>query len=94
MMHFLAGFALGFLVYWILFASGHVFKAAKSRASVMLWVIVLVFTLGVAWEAFEYVNAITDSHEGYIQDTVNDLILDSCGGALAVLLASRRKRNG
>ncbi len=92
MMHFLAGLSLGFLVYWVLFASGHFFKGPKRRAFILVLVVASVFVLGVVWEVFEYANAITDSHEGYIQDVVNDLILDSCGGALAALLASSRRR--
>jgi hypothetical protein len=91
MMHFLAGVALGFLVYWVLFASAHFFTSPKRRAFVLAWVIVPVFALGVAWEVFEYANGITDSHEGYAQDTVNDLILDTCGAALAALMATSRR---
>lgn len=93
MMHFLAGATLGFFVYWFLFVSGHGVKGARSRRAIMFWVVFIVLVLGLAWEVFEYVNAIADSHEGYMKDTVNDLILDSCGAALAALVATRRKRN-
>jgi hypothetical protein len=94
MMHSLTGFIVGFFAYWFLFASGHAFKAGKSRAFMLVWIVSIAFAIGFAWEFLEYANGITDSHEGYLQDTVNDLILDSCGAALAVLAATKRKKNG
>jgi hypothetical protein len=60
----------------------------------LAWIIIPVFIIGFGWEIFEYTNGITDSHEGYLQDTVNDLILDSCGAALAALIVTRKKSNG
>lgn len=94
MMHFLAGVTLGFFAFWILFRSGIIFGEEKRASLIILSVLLPVFLLGVAWEVFEYTNGITDSHEGYRLDTMNDLILDSCGAVFAALIAGRKKRHG
>lgn len=94
MMHFLAGFALGFGVFWGLFRSGHLFKGAERPMFMIFSVLLVVFVLGVGWEIFEYVNGIDDSHEGYRKDVINDLVLDSAGAVLAAILALGRRRHG
>ncbi len=94
LMHFLAGVVGGFAAYWVLFKSGHFYSDTQVRVWVLiLAVFVCVLIAGVAWEVFEYVNGITDSHEGYRVDVINDLILDSAGGVLAALLSLRKRHS-
>lgn len=92
-MHFLAGLALGFASFWGLFQSGIIFRSQRGAGFMIGSVFLSVFVIGAGWEVFEYMNGFTDSQEGYVQDTVNDLILDSCGALLAALVASRKKRH-
>lgn len=93
MMHFLTGFMLGLFIYWGLFASGLFVRTPASARRVVWTVFLCVFAIGVAWEIFEYVNGLTQTIEGYKLDTMNDLILDSCGGILAALITTG-KRHG
>lgn len=90
-MHSLAGIIGGFATYWTLFSSGNFFSRSNSRRVIIWSVVILVFIAGVAWEIFEYKNGFTDSHEGYVLDTLNDLILDTTGALIAVLLSLRRR---
>lgn len=93
-MHFLVGTTGGFSLYWGFFYSGLVFpRPFKSRALSVFLVFACVMTVAVGWEIFEYRNGITDSSEGYVLDTINDLILGGTGGMLAALIASRKKEN-
>lgn len=94
LLHFSVGFTGGLSLYWGFFETGLIFKAPKTRAFCIVAVTLGVFAWGVAWEVFEYAYGITDSHEGYVQDTVNDLILDTSGAVLAALIATRKKRHG
>jgi len=87
-MHFLAGFAGGFVAYWFFMRSG----LFLQRRIFSVFVVVLI--VGVAWEFFEYFNGITDSHEGYALDVTVDLILDSAGAILAGFIAKRISSNG
>ena len=53
----------------------------------ILFVTVLVFTIGVAWEIFEYVYDL----QGDKIDTAWDLIMDSLGVIAAYLLTARSR---
>ena len=92
MMHFLAGFVLGLTGYWLLFKSGLFFTSLYKPVFMILTLFIAVFILGAAWEVFEYTNGMTNSHEGYKVDVLNDLTLDSAGTVLAVLLATRKRK--
>ncbi len=95
LMHFLVPLTGGFGIYWGLFHSGLIFRQRfESRALTIIFVFVCVMVIGVGWEVYEYAFDITDSHEGYMADTVNDLLLDSSGALLAVVLASKKKNHG
>ena len=95
LVHFFIGFTGGLGLYWGLFYSGLFFKGElESRAHAVVWTLFCVMLWGGAWEYFEYFFAITDSHEGYLLDTINDLVLDGCGGALGALLASYKRKDG
>ncbi|KKU20482.1 MAG: hypothetical protein UX31_C0039G0012 [Candidatus Nomurabacteria bacterium GW2011_GWA1_46_11] len=41
------------------------------------------------WEIFEYANGLTQSTEKYSLDVVHDLLSDSLGAILALLIARR-----
>ena len=90
--HFLAGFAGGLAAYWILYHSG-IGRATlpHSSANSIFVVTACVLVAGLGWEYLEYYLNLTDSHEGYILDVVNDLILDGSGGALAALIGLRKR---
>jgi|SRR3989344_3010810 len=89
--HFFVGFTGGLGLYWGLFYSGLFFKAElENKKHAIFLVFFCVMIWGVSWEIFEYVYGIIDSHEGYILDTVSDLILDGSGGILASILALRK----
>jgi hypothetical protein len=93
-MHFLGGLTGGLAAYWTLFHSGHLFKRGlKSDFAAVLLVFACVMAAGVAWEVFESVNGIIDSHEGHALDVMNDLILDGAGAVLAAMIGLR-KRHG
>ena len=92
MMNFLAGFVLGLTGYWLLFKSGLFFTSLYKPVFMILTLFIAVFILGAAWEVFEYTNGMTNSHEGYKVDVLNDLTLDSAGTVLAVLLATRKRK--
>lgn len=89
-MHFLAGLSGGLITYWVLAESG-VFPnfVGRRMTDYMVAVFICVMLVGIAWEIFEYTNGITQSHEGYIVDTMIDLILDGAGAILAVYIGTR-----
>ena len=93
MMHFLAGLTGGFASYWVIFHSGLFFKTPQKVSFVILSVLLCMLIAGVAWEVLEYTHGLTDSHEGYRLDTMNDLILDSAGAVLAALIATRKRKS-
>ncbi len=90
LMHFLAGIIGGLSAYWVLFCSGRLLsKHDISRKTSVLIVLACMMVVGVGWEVFEYMYDIAGSGEGYVLDTMNDLVLDGCGAALAVIMATR-----
>lgn len=93
LMHFTVGVTVGLISYWVLFYSGLLFDDLRGKWFRILAVAACILVAGVAWEVFEYVYGITDSHEGYVLDTVNDLILDVAGAVLPVLIVLRKRNN-
>ncbi len=92
LMHFLVAFTGGLGLYWGFFHSGIIFQGEwPSRALAVVLVFIAVMFVAVGWEIFEHLNGFTQSTEGYIRDTVNDLILGGAGGLLAALVASHKK---
>lgn len=89
-MHFLAGLACGLAVYWVLFGSGWWRRQADKVVLPTLSVLISLIIAGAWWEIFEYVNGITDSHEGYRLDVIHDLIMDSLGALLAAFIGVRQ----
>ena len=93
LMHFLGGIAEGLAAYWVLFHSGIFFHGRfKSEVASVLSVLLCVMVVATAWEYFEYIFNITDSHEGYYFDTFNDLVLGASGAVIAGLIGLGRKK--
>lgn len=90
-MHFITGFTLGLLVYWLMFVSGLFFgQKVRSFWSTLLPILVVVMFIALTWEYFEYVYNITDSHEGYLLDTLIDLFLAAFGSGFATFISYRK----
>ena len=86
--HFLAGFSLGFFSLFIFYESG-LFRDKLSFLKVSFISFIFVMMLGGVWEIFEYANGLTQSTEKYSLDVVHDLLSDSLGAILALLIARR-----
>ena len=87
MMHFMAGVILGLLGYYLFFQPNlSLRRKYPNKFQIILWILLIALLVGIGWEVMEYVFAITESHEGYILDSFNDLILDSAGAVLAALI--------
>lgn len=94
LLHFLVSFTGALGIFWGLFDSGIIFRGRfGSRVGMVLLVYLCVMAIGIGWEVWEYVNNLLDNHEGYVFDTINDLILDSIGAFLAAIIATRRNTN-
>lgn len=93
LVHFSVGFTGGLSLYWGFFESGLIFKRRpRSELFSLLLVFAAVMTWALGWEWYEWVYAITDSHESaYHLDVINDLIMGGGGGLLAAFWASRTK---
>ena len=86
--HFLAGFSLGFFSLFIFYESS-LFRNKLSFLEVIFISFIFVMMLGGVWEIFEYANGLTQSTEKYSLDVVHDLLSDSLGAILALLIARR-----
>ncbi len=86
--HFLGGFSLGFFALYIFHESG-LFGDSLSFSRVIFLSFIFVMILSGAWEIFEYVNGITQSTEKYSLDVVHDLLSDTLGVILALLITKR-----
>lgn len=77
LMHFLGGLGGGLVVAW--------FVSDKNISTTQTFLIVFcsVMFVGVAWEVFEKVNDIAQSTEGYVLDTIHDLLMDGIGSLTA-----------
>ena len=91
LMHFLAGLTGGLATYWVLFDSGLWRRRSDKILLPILAVLICLLIVGVAWEVFEYVFAITDSYEeSYYLDVAHDLIADAVGALLAAFIGVRQ----
>ena len=95
LLHFLVSLTGGLCIFWGIFDSGLIFRGRfNSRIGSILLVFLCVMAVGIGWEVWEYANDILDNHEGYVLDTLNDLVLDSGGALVAGLFATRKRDNG
>lgn len=88
-MHFLAGFGGGFVVVWFLFDAGIFYKRPPTIFESVLGASLCLMVVGIAWEVFEYANGLTLSTEGYILDTIHDLVADTAGALSAGVIGAR-----
>lgn len=82
LMHFISGSGVAFLL-----LSFYKFVRVGSFKRLFIKVCLWVFIIGVAWEIYEYALGITSFAQGidYVTDTASDLIMDVCGGIVALL---------
>lgn len=85
-MHFLGGcvVALGYL------SARDFIPKLPSRWFVFVSTIFFVFSIALLWEAFELVAGIT-MQDGYVVDTMIDVILGLLGGTVGYFVGSRIK---
>lgn len=85
LMHFLAGLGGGLVIVWLFSNSNLKFL------QLLFLVLVILFTVGIIWEIFEYTNDIAPmAGENYILDTFSDLVMDLLGAAFAVYLGVKK----
>ncbi len=85
MMHFLGGLWVGGATLWVYYFSGY-FRANQNK-KILLWLsIISVVVIGVGWEVFEFVTAIEIFSDGYVGDTILDLIMDTTGAVVAYFM--------
>lgn len=86
-MHFLGGLASFLLLVYLMHekcANHHFHK------SFLVKILFLALAVGVAWEVYEYLAQIIISHDrwNYV-DTLSDLLFDTIGGILGLLLIKK-----
>lgn len=82
-LHFLVPLTGGLSLYWGFYQSGIIFRRRfESRFLSLALVFICVMAVAVGWEIFEYVNDLTDSHEGYPIDPIVDLAVGALGALL------------
>ncbi len=93
--HFLGGFAMAFLCFWI-FTRIYIFKGAPRLGNIIFISVSLMLVVGIGWEIFEVINniALPPGKETYWQDTTYDLIADTWGALAASLIIYKRKLYG
>ena len=91
-MHFIGGFFISLLVYWLYYYSGLVKDGKKySKKFVILLSIIGVLTIGVLWEIFEFnISAFITHTPQVILDTFGDIFFDLSGSMLGTLYFLRR----
>jgi len=91
-MHFLGGFWIALLAYYIFFLSGYFTKISK-RFSVFTLSLATVLVVCVLWEVFEYIMKVSIYQPDYILDIYLDLLMDTLGWLIAYffLLKFHRK---
>ena len=67
-MHFLGGFWIALLAYYLFCLSGYFTKISK-KFSVFILSLTTVAVVGVLWEVFEYITKVSIYQPNYILDT-------------------------
>lgn len=85
-LHFLGGIFITLGSLWSLFFSGYV-RAIRVRNpfSLLLIALVITFSVGILWELFEFAVGPDFARQGYVADTVVDLIMDIAGSLTGYL---------
>ena len=77
--HFLGGFWIGLLFFYV-------FKQEIISFSLILKILFLVFIIGLGWEAYEaVVNEVFARNIFNVVDSISDVFFDLAGGSLAIL---------
>jgi hypothetical protein len=84
LMHFLGGFTVGLLAYFIWFPS-----AVRTR---LLYALFSVIVAGIAWEAYEYRTGLTYVTDNYALDTTFDFLMNVAGALSAFVYTTRISR--
>ena len=83
-MHFLGGFWVGLIYFYIFFPQNISFKLISE-------ILIFVLFIGVGWEVFEIaVNDVIAQNPFNILDTISDTFFDLSGGAFATLYFFKR----
>ena len=94
--HFLGGAWVAGMLLWFVFVSGRV-STAKIQNEKLVAFLIAVFgalVVGLAWEAFEYFADVLLIQDGFLGDTLSDLVLDVIGGVAAYYYVLRKKYLG
>lgn len=81
-MHFLGGWWIACLGYYLFFLSNYFSKTFK-KCSIFITTFSFVLTIGILWEIFEYLTKVSLRQDNYILDTYLDLLMDVWGWSLA-----------
>ena len=89
--HSLGGLWVSLALAWFFFVSRYVSHgAAPTLLSVFCVTVLGTLIIGSLWEVFEYSLGLSTDAQGYVFDTVSDVICDVAGGFLGYLIFSRR----
>jgi len=89
-MHFLGGFWIALLSYYLFFLSNYFTKISK-KVSVFAVSLTIVLVIGILWEAFEYIMKVSIQQSNYILDTSLDLLMDTSGWLVAYIFLLKVK---
>lgn len=85
MMHSLTGFVVGGLVGWVIFRQFEMISFSRALA----WTFGVTLVIGIGWEFFEYfIDPMYAEQPGIVFDTALDLVLDTLGALIAVLIVT------
>ncbi|MEA2112483.1 MAG: hypothetical protein U9P50_00725 [Patescibacteria group bacterium] len=93
-MHFLGGFWVALLSYYIFFLSKY-FRRIKEKLSIFYTSLFFVITVGILWEIFEYLAKASIYQSNFNLDTSLDILMDMLGWLLAyfILLKLRKDKS-
>lgn len=82
-MHFLGGFWVGLLVFYL--------RHAEFSGRTLVWMLVGALAVGIGWEIYEFFLDQTISHKSFnALDTFSDLCFDLAGAATVILYYGRK----
>ena len=81
--HFLGGLWIGVSFLWFYFFSGLFRKSLLKKKSIFWISLSVVFLAAVSWEIFEFIIRGTLKEQGFISDSLSDILLGVLGGLVA-----------
>jgi len=82
MMHFLGGLVIGAIALWAFYFFDYFKNLNKSFLNIVFISVSVVLIIGVGWEIFEVLVDPGYFREGYVFDTILDLIMDTLGAII------------